>query len=383
MTSKGVPPEEDIALPTLAGPKHHDYAPQTPDHTVNDAAVDAAARADSDSSDGSATDSADDFNWDEEDENSTQKEREATASKAKRFRFLWMAFMKLSRPIRVLLVGILGCGILITPLLVFQFRFHDNVARLQVHVWSLWLAIVWATSCVTYLAVDLIPKLFIALVTLLGYKVERLRIQIEVRFCSATDMAAVFANEIIFLQLIFAISGWLKLVLGVSWAWIALSVIRSVYQPSGSYWIIINRVMQVRDVVNFYLTKDFQLISHLRRLSSQQPSSFLSRKFSSTWSPSTSTKRPSHNAWRRTDLVSKLSTASRTPSLLRPPNAIHTATTITNRRATREVTAVRSAPSTSLVEKSPGTARRTDTHIMHRRAPPQSERRKPRTAFLF
>lgn len=48
--------------------------------------------------------------------------------------------------------------------------------------------------------------------------------------------------------MIFAISGWLKLVLGVSWAWIALSVIRSIFEPSGSYWTIINRVMQVRDI---------------------------------------------------------------------------------------------------------------------------------------
>lgn len=199
MTSKGgVPPEEDIALPTLTSPKHHDYAPQTPNHNVNDEAVNEATRAGSDSSEGSATDSADDFNWDEEDENLTQKEREANASKAKRFRFLWMAFMKLSRPIRVLLTGILGCGVLITPLLVFQFRFHNSVAQPQVHVWSLWLAIVWATSCVTYLAVDLIPKLFISLVVLLGYKVERLRIQIEVRFCYTFDMAAMFANKNIF-----------------------------------------------------------------------------------------------------------------------------------------------------------------------------------------
>lgn len=176
----GVPPEEDIALPTIASPKHHDYAHKLPNLTVDDEIVNEATHADSDSSEGSATDSGDDFDWDEEDETMTRKEKEAHASKAKRFRFLWMAFMKLSRPIRVLIIGILGCGALIAPLLVFQFRFHDSVARPQVHVWSLWLAIVWATSCVTYLAVDLIPKLFISLVVMLGYKVERLRIQIEV-----------------------------------------------------------------------------------------------------------------------------------------------------------------------------------------------------------
>lgn len=38
--------------------------------------------------------------------------------------------------------------------------------------------------------------------------------------------------------------GWLKLTLDVTWAWIALSVIRAVYNPPGTYWTIINRVMQ-------------------------------------------------------------------------------------------------------------------------------------------
>ena len=37
---------------------------------------------------------------------------------------------------------------------------------------------------------------------------------------------------------------WLKLALDISWAWIALSVLRSVYKPPGTYWVIVNRVMQ-------------------------------------------------------------------------------------------------------------------------------------------
>lgn len=41
-----------------------------------------------------------------------------------------------------------------------------------------------------------------------------------------------------------AVLGWLKLTLDVTWAWIALSVIRAVYKPPGSYWTIVNRVMQ-------------------------------------------------------------------------------------------------------------------------------------------
>jgi hypothetical protein len=43
-----------------------------------------------------------------------------------------------------------------------------------------------------------------------------------------------------------AVKGWLKLALDITWAWVALSVIRAVYQPPYSYWTTINKVMQVR-----------------------------------------------------------------------------------------------------------------------------------------
>lgn len=46
-------------------------------------------------------------------------------------------------------------------------------------------------------------------------------------------------------QLTLAVSAWLKLALDISWAWVALSVITAIYKPPGSYWVIINRVMQV------------------------------------------------------------------------------------------------------------------------------------------
>lgn len=52
-----------------------------------------------------------------------------------------------------------------------------------------------------------------------------------------------------------AVSGWLKLALDISWAWISLSVIRAIYKPPGSYWVIVNRVMQVSIIPNglFYM----------------------------------------------------------------------------------------------------------------------------------
>ncbi len=36
----------------------------------------------------------------------------------------------------------------------------------------------------------------------------------------------------------------MKLILDISWAWIALSVVRAVYKPAGNYWVTINRIMQ-------------------------------------------------------------------------------------------------------------------------------------------
>jgi hypothetical protein len=46
--------------------------------------------------------------------------------------------------------------------------------------------------------------------------------------------------------LVLAVSGWIKLALDTSWAWIALGVLRDSYKPEGDYWTIVNRVMQVR-----------------------------------------------------------------------------------------------------------------------------------------
>jgi hypothetical protein len=50
-----------------------------------------------------------------------------------------------------------------------------------------------------------------------------------------------------------AVMPWLKLLLDIAWALIALSVLQAVYTPEGTYWTIINRVMQVRSL-------SFQLI---------------------------------------------------------------------------------------------------------------------------
>jgi len=47
-----------------------------------------------------------------------------------------------------------------------------------------------------------------------------------------------------------AVKPWLKLLLDIAWALIALSVLQAVYRPDGSYWTIISRVMQVCSLIN-------------------------------------------------------------------------------------------------------------------------------------
>ncbi|KAF8556998.1 hypothetical protein OG21DRAFT_428682 [Imleria badia] len=169
-----------------------------------------------------STNTSDEFDWDEE---PSDPEKETPQGKhARRGRALWLAFMKLTRHVRTLLVGVIGAAFFITPLLVVELKYQSSDGvRPQVHTWSLWFSIIWAASCATYLVVDLLPDTIVTIILLLGGQVERLKTQVE---------------------LTLAVSAWLKLLLDVSWAWIALSVIRTYYNPPGSYWVIINRVMQ-------------------------------------------------------------------------------------------------------------------------------------------
>jgi hypothetical protein len=158
---------------TLTVPKEQDFAPRPPiEHHDSD----------SDShSDGNttATNSSDEFDWEEDDDR--KEEKEVEKKRAKRGRAIYLALMKLSRPVRVFLIGALGAGILVTPLLVFNLRFKNSPARQQAHIWSLWLTIIWSAGCVTYLVVDSLPRLIISIIVLFGGQVERLKLQIEVR----------------------------------------------------------------------------------------------------------------------------------------------------------------------------------------------------------
>lgn len=221
-------PTEDIPLPRVET-KHLDFAGAPDVHDLPDVdrerLVEATRTSHHDSdSDSDGTDSEDDFDWEAEDDaRSTKADPLVNATNVRRGRAVWRAFMRLSRPVRTLIIAVLGTGILITPLLVFQLRFNNTPGRIQAHVWSLWMAITWAASCGTYLIVDLAPVLALAVFRLFSHRVERMQITVE---------------------LTSAVLGWLKFALDVTWSWIALSVIRAVYKPTSSYWTIINRVMQ-------------------------------------------------------------------------------------------------------------------------------------------
>lgn len=125
-----------------------------------------------------ATNSSDEFDRDHEDEEGIIEDEKNL--KAKRGRRLWLAFLKLARPIRVLFVGMLGAVILILPLLVVNLRFRESRVKLQIYVWSLWLAVIWAASCGTYLIVDAIPLLVRAAANIAWGQAERLKSQLEV-----------------------------------------------------------------------------------------------------------------------------------------------------------------------------------------------------------
>lgn len=214
-------PEDDTTL--LDDSKFKEYDSAQDEKGNQSETLDQTHIEEDSDSDTTSTNSSDEFDWDEE-EVASQVETPETGKKARRGRALWLGFMKLARPVRALLVGILGATFFIIPLLVVELRFKDKESvRLQVRVWSLWLSITWAASCATYLVVDAIPRTVIYIIFLLGGQVERLKTQIE---------------------LTLAVSAWLKFILDISWAWIALSAITAFYKPPGAYWVIINRAMQ-------------------------------------------------------------------------------------------------------------------------------------------
>ena len=177
--------------------KERDFAPDTPSgaRAVENHYEERSPAPLSDTdSDDTATNSSDEFDWSEDDEGkeavvTTGNDGQVRRIRARRGRAIYLAYMRLSRPFRVFIVALLGAGILITPLLVFQLRFKNSPATNQVHAWSLWFAITWAAGCATYIVVDAAPHLVVAVTNILGGKVERLKMKLEVRTSPTTRVS--------------------------------------------------------------------------------------------------------------------------------------------------------------------------------------------------
>ena len=136
-----------------------------------------ASDSGSETNSATTTDTSGEFNWSEEESTDAVNQERVGAKRGRR---VWLAFMKLARPVRVFLVCLLGVAISITPLVVVNVRFNDSFAKMQVHVWSLWVALIWSAACATYILVDFIPRLVIFVTSLFGGTTERLKIQVDV-----------------------------------------------------------------------------------------------------------------------------------------------------------------------------------------------------------
>ncbi|KAF8315392.1 hypothetical protein DL93DRAFT_2057318 [Clavulina sp. PMI_390] len=172
-----------------------------------------------DPSDSTPTNSEDEFDWEAEEDDLRKPE----IKKATRIRRLWLLYSRLSRGIRLLLVGVLGAALLLAPYIVFHLRFSKNVAYSHVATWSIWLSISYAAFILTSLVVGLVPRFIIwAMFVLWGKAPETAKSYIE---------------------LVMAVSTSLTIALSSVWLWIALSGVRAQIQPPGTYWLYVNRVV--------------------------------------------------------------------------------------------------------------------------------------------
>ncbi|KAG0147088.1 hypothetical protein CROQUDRAFT_43461 [Cronartium quercuum f. sp. fusiforme G11] len=177
---------------------------------------------------GTSTESdTDDFDWDQSDESELdEKEKETREQEkervlvnkhdqhikhAKRLRKVYLALMRLSRPIRTALLFVIGTGIAIIPALVILVRFPHSSALLPVLAWSIWAALCVAGSCVSSIVVDLLPGFVLQLVYLFyGSTPEKLKTQVEL-----------WMN----------VKFWIKLAFSLTWYWVSLHVMFSSVFP--------------------------------------------------------------------------------------------------------------------------------------------------------
>ena len=221
---------ERAQRPTKIGlPAHHDpFEPPNAPFAIQDARNGAQSRA---SSVASSADESEDFDWDTSSENDDEDEgrtrKGAKVTRAKRGRRIYLSCLRLARPVRIFLFALIGTAICLVPFIVVTATNNQTPARAQVVVWSIWIAIIWATSCGTFLVVDWIPPVALRLVIAVYGK----------------------APEIVktYIEAFMATTLYVKLVLCITWAWISLGGVLAIQYSSSTrpdYWRTIFMVIR-------------------------------------------------------------------------------------------------------------------------------------------
>lgn len=173
-------------------------------------------------------DETEDFDWDTDEDNDTASATGRPGDKkirAKRGRKAWLSIMQLARPFRILVFAVLGTAIALVPFIVVATAFQNSPARSQVEVWSIWIAIIWAAGCGTFLVLDWIPPLIL---------------KVGVAFYGKAPSMFKTYVEVLIATLI-----WSKLVLCVTWAWISLGGVLAIQysksnpRPAYFKWIFL------------------------------------------------------------------------------------------------------------------------------------------------
>lgn len=158
---KPSPTEDDYAhqehpLPSYATPSSQQSYDRPQPSYLKPLGGDSSGESDNDSDLGTATETDDEFDWDESDDNTPaganggetaetiakggRKSSSGVAGgagkhRARRGRRVYLWLMGLSRAFRMVLIAMVGAAILITPFAVVITEFRDVYARTQVQVW--------------------------------------------------------------------------------------------------------------------------------------------------------------------------------------------------------------------------------------------------------
>lgn len=213
-----------IGLPARHDPFEPPHAPFASADALNKTHSRASSLA-------SSVDESDDFDWDtssdDEDDHEKRTRNGAKITRAKRGRNVYLACLRLARPVRIFLAALIGTAICLVPFIVVTVTDNVSAARAQVVVWSIWIAIIWAAGCGTFLIVDWIPPLALRLIIAVYGK----------------------APEIVktYIEAFMATTLYFKLVLCITWAWISLGGVLAIQYSSYSrpeYWRTIFKVIR-------------------------------------------------------------------------------------------------------------------------------------------